>query len=211
MRMSRFLSPVPAALFLICCGALTAQTQEQKKTTEEPSFATPVLQQAEIVEVVPATWAEIADRCPTQQPVEPPRSPGRLLTLRAGTDTYRIFLSEGEVIHCMDTDETSEQPAAPLDQGLQEIAESAKSDLGQRLAMDPGEIQVLRAERVTWRDSSAGCPADGQMYMQVLTNGARIVLGFSGIEYRYHQVTGAAPFLCENPSPLEPLPGPEIQ
>lgn len=209
--MSRILSPVAAILALICCGALPAKTQEKEKATEEPSFATPVLQHAEIVDVEPATWTEIADRCQTEQVVEPPEAPGRLLTLRSGKDIYRIFLSAGRVIHCMNSDESDEQTAAPIDPGLQEITESAKSDLGRRLAMDPGEIQVLRAERVTWRDSSAGCPADGQMYMQVLTDGALVVLGLSGVEYRYHQVAGAAPFLCENPSPIEPLPGPEIQ
>jgi len=209
--MSRFLSPVPAVLVLICCGALPAKAQEQEKATEEPSFATPVLQQAEIVQVVPATWAEIADRCPTQQPVEPPKSPGRLLTLRAGKDTYRIFLSDGKVIHCMDAEATDEQPTAQMDRGLQEVTESAQSDLGQRLAVEPGEIQVLRAERVTWRDSSAGCPESDQMYMQVLTEGTRVILGVSGVEYSYHQTTGGEPFLCESPSPIEPLPGPEIQ
>ena len=93
--MSRFLSLVPAVLVLICCGTLPAKAQEQEKATEEPTFATPVLQQAEIVEVVPGTWTEIADRCQTEQPVEPPRSPGRLLVLRAGKTTYRIFLSDG--------------------------------------------------------------------------------------------------------------------
>ena len=209
--MSRFLSLVPAVLVLICCGTLPAKAQEQEKATEEPTFATPVLQQAEIVEVVPGTWTEIADRCQTEQPVEPPRSPGRLLVLRAGKTTYRIFLSDGEVIHCMDTDESDEQTAAPIDPGLQKIADTARNDLGQRLAVEPGEIQVLRAERVTWRDSSAGCPESGQMYMQVLTEGTRVILGVSGVEYSYHQVAGAAPFLCENPSPIEPLPGPEIQ
>ncbi|MGB5659921.1 MAG: hypothetical protein WBO54_10610 [Thermoanaerobaculia bacterium] len=209
--MSRFLSPVPAVLVLICCGTLPAKAQEQEKATEEPSFATPVLQQAEIVEVVPGTWTEIADRCQTEQPVEPPRSPGRLLVLRAGKTTYRIFLSDGEVIHCMDTDESDEQTVAPIDPGLQKIADTARNDLGQHLAVEPGEIQVLRAERVTWRDSSAGCPESGQMYMQVLTEGTRVILGVSGVEYSYHQVAGAAPFLCENPSPIEPLPGPEIQ
>lgn len=209
--MSRFLSLVPAVLVLICCGTLPAKAQEQEKATEEPSFATPVLQQAEIVEVVPGTWTEIADRCQTEQPVEPPRSPGRLLVLRAGKTTYRIFLSDGEVIHCMDTDESDEQTVAPIDPGLQKIADTARNDLGQHLAVEPGEIQVLRAERVTWRDSSAGCPESGQMYMQVLTEGTRVILGVSGVEYSYHQVAGAAPFLCENPSPIEPLPGPEIQ
>lgn len=209
--MSRFFSPFPATLVLICCGALPATTLEQEKATEEPSFATPVLQQAEIVEVVPGTWTEIADRCQTEQPVEPPKSPGRLLVLLAGKTTYRIFLSDGRVIHCMDTDEDDGQTAAPIDPGLQEIADTARNDLGQRLAVEPGEIQVLRAERVTWRDSSAGCPEADQMYMQVLTEGARIILGLSGVEYSYHQTTGGEPFLCESPSTIDPLPGPEIQ
>ncbi|MGB7490848.1 MAG: hypothetical protein WBN62_10990, partial [Thermoanaerobaculia bacterium] len=62
-----------------------------------------------------------------------------------------------------------------------------------------------------WRDSSAGCPEADQMYMQVLTEGARIILGLSGAEYSYHQTTGGEPFLCESPSTIDPLPGPEIQ
>ena len=209
--MSRLTSPVPAALIVICCGTLTAQTQKQETATEETSFATPVLQRAEIIEVVRATWEEIADRCRTEQSVGHSESPGRLLTLRAGQDTYRIFLRDGDLIHCMNTDNGSEQTAAPMDPGLQEIAKLARRDLAQRLAVEPGEIQVLRADRVTWRDSSVGCPESGQMYMQVLTAGARITLGFSGTEYRYHQAEGAAPFLCETPAPIEPLPGPEIQ
>jgi len=209
--MSRFLSLVFATLIFICCGVLAAQNQKQATAAEEPSLATPVLQRAELVEVVPATWEEIADQCQTEQPIEPLESQGRLVTLRVGKETYRIFLSGGKVVHCKDTNESDEQPAAQMDQGLQEITEISRADLGQRLAVEPGEIQVLRAERVTWRDSSAGCPESGQMYMQVLTEGARVVLGFSGIEFRYHQVAGAAPFLCENPSSIEPLPGPEIQ
>lgn len=209
--MGRFLIPVPAALVFLCCGTLAAGSQEGEKATKEQSFATPVLQRAEIVEVVPATWAEIADRCRTEQPVEPSEAPGRLLTLRAGQDTYRIFLRDGDVIHCMNSDEGSEQPEAPMDPGLHEIVELARTDLSQRLAVEPSEIQVLRAERVTWRDSSAGCPDPDQMYMQVLTEGSRVFLAFSGTEYHYHQVAGAAPFLCEDPSRLEPLPGPEIQ
>ena len=103
------------------------------------------------------------------------------------------------------------RPQPPSIPGSSEIADTARNDLGQRLTVEPGEIQVLRAERVTWRDSSAGCPEADQMYMQVLTEGARIILGLSGVEYSYHQTTGGEPFLCESPSTIDPLPGPEIQ
>lgn len=211
MTIHRSLFPVLAILLLFSCGVLAAQTEKQEKADEEPPLATPVLQKAEIVDVVRATWAEIAERCRTEQPVEPPETPGRLLTLRAGGETYRIFLSEGRVVHCMDTDETDEQTAGPIDRKLQDIAEMARRDLAEHLAVEPEAIEVRRAERVTWRDSSAGCPEPGQMYMQVLTAGARFFLTVSGVEYRYHQTDGGDPFLCETPSPIEPLPGPEIR
>ena len=211
MTMCRFLCPVLATLLLFSCGVLAAQTDKQEKGAEEPSFETPVLQKAEIVDVVQATWGEVAERCRTEQPVEPPETRGRLLTLRAGGETYRIFLSEGRVVHCMDTEESDEQTAGPIDRELQDIAEMARRDLAEHLAVEPDAVEVRRAERVTWRDSSAGCPEPGQMYMQVLTAGARFFLTVSGVEYRYHQTDGGDPFLCRTPSPIEPLPGPEIR
>lgn len=105
----------------------------------------------------------------------------------------------------------SERSAKKLDPELKKVVELARQDLSKHLAAKVAAIDLVSAERVTWRDSSAGCPEPDRMYMQVLTEGARIVLTVSGREYRYHQVTESPPFRCENPSKVEPLPGPIIE
>lgn len=210
MPMSRFLNFVQAAL-LLCCPADGAQLRETDKAREEDSSVAPVLQRLEVVEVVPATWEEIADECRTAETIAAPASAGRLMTLRLGSQIYRIFLSDGQAIPCLETGTIVEQPGVEIDPLLQEIVAIAVSDLSERLSVAANDIRVARAERVVWRDSSAGCPESDRVYMQVLTEGARVVLEFEGAEYRYHQVRGAEPLLCDHPSPIEPLPGPEIQ
>ena len=64
--------------------------------------------------------------------------------------------------------------------GLQRLVDIAKTDLGTKLQIDAGDIDTVEAAYVTWRDSSIGCPTAGMQYMQVLTNGARVVLRANG-------------------------------
>ena len=68
------------------------------------------------------------------------------------------------------------------------------------------DIDIVDAAYVTWRDSSIGCPRPGMQYMQVLTNGSRILLRANAVLYYYHSGGSRAPFLCAKPSPNEPLP-----
>lgn len=93
-----------------------------------------------------------------------------------------------------------------LGPGLQRLADVARSDLGAKLDVDAEDIDVVEAAYVTWRDSSIGCPRPDMQYMQVLTNGARLVLRANGILYHYHSGGNRAPFLCAHPSPGASLP-----
>jgi len=90
--------------------------------------------------------------------------------------------------------------------GLQRLAAIAKSDLSTKLGIDAEDIDIVEAAYVTWRDSSIGCPRPGMQYMQVLTNGSRILLRANAVLYHYHSGGSRAPFLCAKPSPNEPLP-----
>jgi hypothetical protein len=90
--------------------------------------------------------------------------------------------------------------------GLQRLADIARSDLGAKLDVDAEDIDIVEAAYVTWRDSSIGCPRPETQYMQVLTNGARLVLRANGVLYHYHSGGNRAPFLCAKPSPKGPLP-----
>jgi hypothetical protein len=90
--------------------------------------------------------------------------------------------------------------------GLQRLVDIATTDLSAKLDVDVDDIDLVEAAYVTWRDSSIGCPRPDMQYMQVLTNGARIVLRASGVLYHYHSGGNRAPFLCARPSPEAPLP-----
>jgi len=73
----------------------------------------------------------------------------------------------------------------------------AKSDLVRRLGITEEEIQVLKAEAVTWRDGSLGCPQPGMMYTQALVDGYLIQLRAGQRIYNYHGAVHREPFLCE--------------
>lgn len=96
--------------------------------------------------------------------------------------------------------------AKPLGPGLQRLVDLATRDLSARLGITESSIEVIDAAYVTWRDSALGCTEPGNQYMQVLTNGSRIVLSVEKREYHYHSGANLPPFWCKNPDAIEPLP-----
>lgn len=78
---------------------------------------------------------------------------------------------------------------------------TAIADLSRHSGVDPGDIQVVVNEPVTWRDGSLGCPEPGKMYTQALVDGYRIVLRAAGQDVAYHGSTGRPPFRCDHPDP----------
>jgi len=64
------------------------------------------------------------------------------------------------------------------------------ADLAQRLAVPEGEIRLLSTEAVTWPDSSLGNPQPGMVYLQVLTDGYRVILQHATTRYEYHTDLG---------------------
>jgi hypothetical protein len=93
-----------------------------------------------------------------------------------------------------------------LGPGIQRLVDLATRDLSARLGVTESSIAVIDAKYVTWRDSALGCPQPGNEYMQVLTNGSRIVLSVEKREYHYHSGANRPPFWCKNPDTIEPLP-----
>lgn len=99
-----------------------------------------------------------------------------------------------------------------VDPALQSLAASAASDLAKRLGVDVSAIEVVTAEVVVWPDSSLGCPQPGMYYLQVLTDGFRVLLEHGGTIFSYHGGGGTyEPFLCEQPDTrIVGTPPPEI-
>ncbi len=77
-----------------------------------------------------------------------------------------------------------------------EVVTKAVEDLANRLQIPAEEIEVRSFEAVTWPDSSLGCPEEGMMYAQVLTEGSKVDLAVEDHIYSYHAAEGREPFLC---------------
>jgi hypothetical protein len=81
---------------------------------------------------------------------------------------------------------------------------AAIADLAERQGVKSEEVTVVSNDKVTWRDSSLGCPEPGKMYAMVLTDGVRVVLEAAGKTYEYHGGESGPVTYCENPQ--EPVP-----
>jgi hypothetical protein len=86
---------------------------------------------------------------------------------------------------------------------IEHAIQLAKADLSGRLAHS--NFIVSGATKVTWRDSSAGCPAPGYSYLQSLTPGYLIVLAAGENIFRYTGSTRSAPRLCQDSTFQAPL------
>lgn len=85
------------------------------------------------------------------------------------------------------------------------LIEKAKNDLAQRLDIVVNQIYVVETSEVTWPDTSLGCPQEGMVYAEVVTDGFLIKLEAETQIYEYHTNGTQSGVLCENTS-LSPYP-----
>ncbi len=118
--------------------------------------------------------------------------PGFRILLRAAGEAYEYRTDEKEtVMLCQPGTQVGDWgPAQPL-------VEAVVADLAGRLNLPPAQIRVVQVEEKMWPDSSLGCPQPGQMYLQVITPGYRILLEAAGRQYDYHTGSEARFILCE--------------
>ncbi len=130
------------------------------------------------IEVVSASWEEM----PIQD-VECGRPEGKItlpafvmgieVVLSARGKTY-IYRGRGEMVKLCSPE--GEEPEALL---LEKVKSLFKD-------YPPEEVKVLLVERVTWPDTSLGCPEPGKFYAQVLVPGYRMVLEVGGRKVEVH-------------------------
>jgi hypothetical protein len=66
------------------------------------------------------------------------------------------------------------------------MATIARDQLAAELGQAPDAISVVRVEEVEWPNSALGCAAEGQMSLQVITPGYRVLLRANGTDYTFH-------------------------
>ena len=89
---------------------------------------------------------------------------------------------------------------------LQSVVEAALDDAARRSGVARKDITVVRAESVTWPDSSLGCPQPGLAYAQALVPGYRVELRAGSQQLDYHAALRGPPTLCPAGRASEPLP-----
>lgn len=82
---------------------------------------------------------------------------------------------------------------------------AAKQLFAETEQVDVSAIRVVSTDAVTWPDGSLGCPQPGQMYVQVLTDGYRVVLDAGGKQLTFHTGRGNPPAVvrCDRAAPGE--------
>ncbi len=86
--------------------------------------------------------------------------------------------------------------AQSLSSAEQRLLDLIGQDLSQQLQVKEPAVTIGAIERVTWPDTSLGCPQPGYMYAQVLTPGYRATVEVEGKTYVYHASDAGQLVLC---------------
>ncbi len=98
-------------------------------------------------------------------------------------------------------DETSAPtPPRPSPPAGGSAVEQSVADLAAMLDVDPGDVEVVAVEEVTWTNGSRGCAKPGMSYTMALIDGSRITLRAGGRTYEYHSGGSRPPARCEKPT-----------
>ena len=99
-------------------------------------------------------------------------------------------------------------PAAAAAMGAPaSVIEAARADAAKRSGLPPAQLQVVKAEAVTWPDGSLGCPRKGMLYTQALVPGYRVRLRVGAEVWDYHAGERGGVVLCPPGRSQEPAPG----
>lgn len=80
-----------------------------------------------------------------------------------------------------------------------------QDDLAQRALVKPETITVVSATEQQWPNGGLGCPEPGQMYMQIVIPGYRVLLKAGSETYDYHSDTRGNFVVCAGGRSLQPV------
>lgn len=78
------------------------------------------------------------------------------------------------------------------------MARLAQQDLASRLGVAADTVAVTGVTPTEWPDSGLGCAVPGEMSLQVITPGYRLLLSSGGKAYTYHTDSSRSVVLCES-------------
>ena len=100
-------------------------------------------------------------------------------------------------------DQTFGPPRSDTAAAPDPVAEAVRRFVATARGVDLAEVRFVTLEAVTWPDSSLGCPEPGQLYLQVLTPGYRVVVEVGGDPLTVHTDRSDPPRIarCARPGP----------
>lgn len=84
----------------------------------------------------------------------------------------------------------------PVTQVPQEILDPILAEVARQSGLPIGQLTIERAEAVTWSDGSLGCPAPGEMYIQVLIDGYWVIVTAGDQTFDFRAGSDGAAKLC---------------
>jgi hypothetical protein len=144
----------------------------------------------EVVSITPTDWPDSSLGCPkTDRSYRTVITPGHLAVLRHEGREYRVHMSGRSAFVCeRDLREIlkAARSTATLDVPENHLKTIAMKDLASRLGVPEEQISVASSREVLWSDASLGCPAPGQQYAQIETEGYVFELRYRERTYSYH-------------------------
>jgi hypothetical protein len=101
----------------------------------------------------------------------------------------------------------AQTPEPAGERTMEAMVQAARAHASRNAGAAPQSIQLVRAEGVTWRDGSLGCPREGRAFTQALVPGYRIVLRSGDRSWDYHASRRGGLVLCPPGQAEDPLPG----
>lgn len=96
----------------------------------------------------------------------------------------------------------TEEQGRGLDEGEPtsvSVSHAAQEFLAAQTGIDLGAMEVVSIEEVEWPNGALGCPQPGQMYMEVITPGYRVVIEAEGETYQIHtNHDGSSVVICDS-------------
>jgi hypothetical protein len=86
------------------------------------------------------------------------------------------------------------------------LRDAVRADAARGAGVADAAVRIVRAEAVTWRDGSLGCPRAGLAYPQALVAGWLVEAEAAGQRWRYHANAAGRWLQCDLATAQEPLP-----
>ena len=157
-------------------------------------------EQVMVVEMLERDWPDASMGCPAPgMAYAQVITPGMQVILEVNGQRYAYHGTLPNNLFLCGPEGPVSPPVETPSQGAAEtpMVDMVRADMAQVLGVPQETIEVVVVEEVDWKSSALGCPQPGQMALDVITPGYRVVLAAGDVTFVYHTDTQGTFVLCE--------------